>query len=129
MVGVRHAFEQADDAGMPWDGGYVFTTYEHYELPDLFSWVAGGDYEEAVREEIRDCLVEKTYASRWWAERDGARRGVLHRLDRIPRPDPAPDTLYVWSPKTVSDRISGASFPGRNSPARACVGLPRHSGG
>ena len=68
MVGVRHAFEQADDAGMPWDGGYVFTTYEHYKLPDLFSWVVGGDYEEAVREEIRDCLVEKTYASRWWAE-------------------------------------------------------------
>jgi hypothetical protein len=37
MVGVRHAFEQADDAFMPWDGGYVFETYEHHELPEEFA--------------------------------------------------------------------------------------------
>jgi hypothetical protein len=68
MVGVDHTFEQADNAGMPWDGGYVFTTCEQYELPDSFDWVAVGDHEVEVLDEIRDCLVEKTYASRWWVE-------------------------------------------------------------
>lgn len=68
MVGVDHKFEQVDDAGMPWDGGYVFTTYEQYELPDHFDWVAAGDHDVAVVEELRDRLVEKTYASRWWVE-------------------------------------------------------------
>ena len=70
MVGVRHTFEQADDAGMPWDGGYVFETYEHDELPDTFAWVAAPEHEVEVLDEIRNCLVDKTYASRWWAETD-----------------------------------------------------------
>ena len=68
MVGVHHAFEQADNAGMPWEGGYVFETYEHHDLPDTFAWVAAPEHEVEVLDEIRDCLVEKTYASRWWAE-------------------------------------------------------------
>jgi hypothetical protein len=66
MVGVRNTFEQADDAGMPWDGGYVFQTYDHWDLPDWFVDVGAGDHEDAVVDEIRDHLVEKTYASRWW---------------------------------------------------------------
>lgn len=68
MVGLNHAYEQADDACMPWEGGYVFTTYEHYELPEEFDWVAAPEHEGEVFDEIRDRLVEKTYASRWWAE-------------------------------------------------------------
>jgi hypothetical protein len=31
MVGVRSMFEQAGNAGVPCDGGYVFTTYERHE--------------------------------------------------------------------------------------------------
>ena len=105
MVGVRHSFEQVDDAGMPWDGGYVFTTYEHYELPDLFSWVAGGDDEEAVREELRDRLVEKTYASRWWAELEpdeafstawkDFREQILHRTRFVFWARKDPDEHYL----------------------------------
>jgi hypothetical protein len=66
MVGVDNRFEQADDAGMPWEGGYVFETFEHYELPDSFDWVAAGEHDVAVVDEISDRLAEKTYASRWW---------------------------------------------------------------
>jgi hypothetical protein len=68
MVGVNNRFEQADNAGMPWEGGYVFETYDQYDLPDQFDWVGAGEHEVAVVEEIRDRLAEKTYASRWWAE-------------------------------------------------------------
>lgn len=70
MVGVHNEYEQADDAGMPWDeGSYVFETYEHWDLPDQFD-VAGGDYADQVVAEMRDRLVEKTYASRWWLATD-----------------------------------------------------------
>jgi hypothetical protein len=68
MVGVNNTFEQADNAGMPWDGGYVFTTWEHSELPEEFDWVAAGPHDDQVMSEIRGCLADKTYASRWWVE-------------------------------------------------------------
>jgi len=65
MVGVNNRFEQADDAGMPWEGGYVFETVDQYDLPDRFDWVAAGEHDVAVVDEIRDRLAEKTYTSRW----------------------------------------------------------------
>lgn len=68
MVGVTNMFEQADDAGMPWEGGYVFDTYGPDELADEFSWVAVGEHAGELVEEIRGCLTDKTYASRWWIE-------------------------------------------------------------
>ena len=37
---------QLSNAGMPWDGGYVFTTWEHSELPDEFDWVAAGPHDD-----------------------------------------------------------------------------------
>lgn len=106
MVGVRHAFEQADNAGMPWDGGYVFETYEHHELPEEFAWVAAPDHEVEVLDEIRDCLVEKTYASRWWAETEpdeafsvawtAFREQIMHR------------TRFVfWARKETEDHYLG----------------------
>src|SRR5262249_3317911 len=48
MVGVNNRFEQADNAGMPWEGGYVFETFDHDELPDRFDWVAAGEHDVAV---------------------------------------------------------------------------------
>jgi HEPN/RES N-terminal domain 1 len=71
MVGVDNSFEQADNAGMPWDGGYVFedAIYTAYDIADAFSWVTGGEYGDQVFEEIRDRLdPDKVYASRWWIE-------------------------------------------------------------
>jgi hypothetical protein len=66
MVGVNNEFEQADNAGMPWDGGYVFTTYDHWDIPDSFDDVASDEHAEEVLDTIRDSLVDKVYASRWW---------------------------------------------------------------
>ena len=68
MVGVNNSFKQADDAGMPWEGGYVFETFEQDEVLDRFGWVAAGGHDVAVVDEIRGRLAEKTYASRWWIE-------------------------------------------------------------
>lgn len=71
MVGVNNSFEQVDNAGMPWEGGYVFEdqVYDAYEIADEFSWVVGGTHEDQVFEELRDCLdPDKRYASRWWIE-------------------------------------------------------------
>jgi len=71
MVGVRNRFEQADNAGIPWDGregGYVFETYLHCDLPDTFDWEIETGHEGEVFNELCRCLEEKTYASRrWWA--------------------------------------------------------------
>jgi HEPN/RES N-terminal domain 1/RES domain len=107
MVGVHNRFEQADDAGMPWEGGYVFETLEHYEIPDRFDWVAVGDHDVAVVDEISDRLAEKTYASRWWlaTEPDKAlftawkdfRDQILHR------------TRFVfWARKDMDEHYLGA---------------------
>lgn len=63
MVGVSNTFNQADNAGMPWEGGYVFETWQHHELPEAFDWVAAEGHEVEVLDEIRECLVEKTYAA------------------------------------------------------------------
>jgi HEPN/RES N-terminal domain 1/RES domain len=89
MVGIDNTFEQADDAGMPWEHGYVFKTYDHWEVADEFAWVAAPEHSDKVLDEIRDCLEEKTYASRWWnqLEPDEAYSGawndfryqILHR--------------------------------------------------
>jgi hypothetical protein len=68
MVGVRNKFEQADNADMPWEGGYVFETYTHWDLPEMFDWEVQTGHEADVIDELRTCLEEKTYASRWWAE-------------------------------------------------------------
>jgi hypothetical protein len=68
MVGVVNTFEQADGVGMPRDSGYVFDTYDSYELADEFSWVVAGEHADEVVGEIRGCLADKTYASRWWLE-------------------------------------------------------------
>jgi len=70
MVGVDNTFQQADDAGMPWEGGYVFDTWEHHDLPEEFYWVAAADHDVEVLDEIRECLEEKTYAARWWVDAD-----------------------------------------------------------
>lgn len=70
MVGVDNTFQQADDAGMPWEGGYVFHTWDHYDLPDEFDWVAAGGHDVEVFDEIRECLEEKVYATRWWVDAD-----------------------------------------------------------
>jgi hypothetical protein len=107
MVGVHHAFKQADDAGMPWDGGYVFTTYEHHDLPEAFAWVAAPEREVEVLDEILDRLVEKTYASRWWAETEPDvafstawtefREQIMHR------------TRFVfWARKDLEEHYLGA---------------------
>jgi HEPN/RES N-terminal domain 1/RES domain len=66
MVGIDNRFEQADDAGMPWDHGYVFTVYQHWEVGEEFGWVAAPEHDAEVVEAICECLEEKTYASRWW---------------------------------------------------------------
>jgi HEPN/RES N-terminal domain 1 len=63
MVGVRNMFNQADNAGMPWEGGYVFETWQHHELPEAFDWVAAEGHDVEVLDEIRACLEEKTYAA------------------------------------------------------------------
>ncbi len=71
MVGVNNSYEQADDAGMPWEGGYVFeeAIYTSYDIADAFGWVTGGEHGDQVFEEIRDRLdPDKVYASRWWIE-------------------------------------------------------------
>lgn len=69
MVGVDNQFEQADNAGMPWDEGeYVFTTYNTWEIVDEFSWVAAESHQGEVLEEIVNSLEDKVYASRWWLE-------------------------------------------------------------
>lgn len=68
MVGVENAFEQADDAGLPWENEYVYETYDVWDILDKFAWVAAGEHPEKVMAEIRDCLEDKTYASRWWIE-------------------------------------------------------------
>lgn len=66
MVGVHNMFEQADDAGMPWEGGYVFETYDQGDVVDSVGVIATGDHELEIMEEIHSCMEEKTYASRWW---------------------------------------------------------------
>lgn len=69
FVGVNNQFQQADDALMPWEGGYVFEdqVYDAYEIADAFAWVAGGEFADAVFEEMRDRLnPDKVYANRWW---------------------------------------------------------------
>lgn len=107
MVGVNNRFEQADNAGMPWEGGYVFETFEQYELPDRFDWVAVGEHDVAVFDEIRDRLAEKTYASRWWIETEpdeafstawkDFREQILHR------------TRFVfWARKDTGEPYLGA---------------------
>lgn len=68
MVGIDNRFEQADDAGMPWEHGYVFTTHEYWDIAEKFGWVAAPEHEAEVVEAVRACLEEKTYASRWWAQ-------------------------------------------------------------
>ncbi len=107
MVGVNNRFKQADDAGMPWEGGYVFEAFEQDELPDRFDWIAGGEYDVAVVDEIRDRLAEKTYASRWWMETEPGeafstrwkdfREQILHR------------TRFVfWARKDTDEPYLGA---------------------
>jgi HEPN/RES N-terminal domain 1/RES domain len=105
MVGVDNTFEQADNAGMLWDGSYVFTTYEHYELPDSFDWVAAGEHEAEVFDEIRSRLIEKTYASRWWGETEpheayssawrAFREQILHRTRFVFWASENPGELYI----------------------------------
>jgi hypothetical protein len=107
MVGINNLFEQADNAGMPWDGGYVFTTYNWYELPDEFGWVTAGEHADKVLEELGDRLAEKTYASRWWTtiEPDEAfsiawkdfKEQIMHR------------TRFVfWATKVDADQYKGS---------------------
>jgi hypothetical protein len=58
-------------------------------VADEFAWVAASEHADKVLDEIRDCLEEKTYASRWWnqLEPDEAyssswkefREQILHR--------------------------------------------------
>lgn len=111
MVGVRHTFEQADNAGIPWDGregGYVFDTYLHCDLPDAFDWEIETGHEFEVLGELSSCLEEKTYASRhWWTDTEpdeayssawkGFREQILHR------------TRFVfWARKATTDPDLGA---------------------
>lgn len=107
MVGVNNLFEQADNAGMPWEGGYVFTTYNWYELPDEFGWVTAGDHADKVLEEISDRLAEKSYASRWWLQSEPGeaystawkdfKEQIMHR------------TRFVfWATKVDTDQYKGA---------------------
>lgn len=106
MVGVRNTFEQADNAGMPWEGGYVFETYLHCDLPEMFDWEIETGHEADVLDELRTCLEEKTYASRWWAETEPDeayssawkefREQILHR------------TRFVfWARKDTSEPYGG----------------------
>jgi len=105
MVGVTNMFVQADDAGTPWESGYVFETYQPYEIANEFIWVAVEDHADEVVEEIREHLADKTYASRWWIEPDRAyssawqefREQILHR------------TRFVfWASKDNADQHVGA---------------------
>ena len=111
MVGVRNRFEQADNAGIPWDGregGYVFDTYLHCDLPDTFDWEIETGHEGEVLIELSQCLEEKTYAShRWWAATEldeeyafawkEFREQILYR------------TRFVfWARKATSDRDPGS---------------------
>jgi hypothetical protein len=107
MVGIDNRFEQADNAGMPWDGGYVFDTYDQDEVADQFSWVAAGPYEGNVFEELCHRLAEKTYASRWWLESEpdeayssawkDFQQQIMHR------------TRFVfWATQVDADRYKGA---------------------
>jgi len=71
MVGVKNKFEQADDASMPWEGGYVFDSeiILGWDLPDQFDPLGAGEHDGEVIEEIRACLIiDKAYVSRWWIE-------------------------------------------------------------
>jgi hypothetical protein len=105
MVGVDNTFEQADNAGIPWDHGYVFTTWEHTELPEEFAWVGAGPHDEQVMDEIRDCLAEKTYASRWWVELEpdkafstawrDFREQIMHRTRFVFWANQDPDEPYL----------------------------------
>jgi RES domain/HEPN/RES N-terminal domain 1 len=107
MVGVNNRFEQADNAGMPWEGGYVFETFHQDELPDRFDRVAAGEHDVALIDEIRDRLADKTYASRWWIETEpdealstawkDFREQILHR------------TRFVfWARKETAEPYLGA---------------------
>lgn len=66
MAGVDHNFEQADNAGVPWEGGYVWPTVDHWDIPQHFDWVFSSEHGEDVEDEVRECLEEKTYISRWF---------------------------------------------------------------
>jgi HEPN/RES N-terminal domain 1/RES domain len=67
MVGVNNAFEPAENIA-PWEGGYQWPTWDQYDLPDTFDPLAADDHAAAVRDEIRACLVEKTYVGHPWSD-------------------------------------------------------------
>jgi len=59
MVGVRNCFEQVEN-------GYVFPTVDSWDLPGEFDELAADRVAATVTGAIQTCLVDKTYASRWW---------------------------------------------------------------
>ncbi len=69
MVGVNNTFEPAENVA-PWEGGYQWPTWERYDLPDTFDPLGADDRDAEVRGEISACLVEKTYVTLSWDDRE-----------------------------------------------------------